>query len=195
MPTPNLKHGFALALLVYLGACHAYRNNYKFVEDILPGTLAQPLQTELGPAAGKRACCKGPYCWEFTPLFDYDITGLVFGVSHKFASDFDDVIAADVGLLWGENAGKKLYKDVTLRVMVDHYYARWGSGASFNLHYAANTHTATCDPGAWKKIKALRTGDQARLRGQLVNARITKEPGETDPAKIMTWNSSVTRQD
>jgi len=191
----KLKHGFALALLVYLGACHAYDNNYKFADGLLPGTSGQPLQTELDPPTGKQACCRGPYCWEFTPLFNYEITGLVFGVSHKFASKFGDVIAADVGLLWGENAEKKLYKDVKLRVMVDHYYARWGSGASFNLHDAANTHTAACDPAAMKKIKTLKTGDQARLRGWLVNARITKEPGETDPAKIMTWNSSVIRQD
>jgi len=27
------------------------------------------------------ACRRGPYCWGFTPLFNYEVTGMVFGAS------------------------------------------------------------------------------------------------------------------
>ena len=191
----GLKHVFLSFALLYGAACYKYSYNYKLVGDTLPATRSAPLQGPLAGAEGKPSCCKGPYCWEFTPLFNYDISALAFGVSHKFASKFDDVLAADVGLLWGENSAKELYKNVQLRVMMDHYDARWRNGVSFNLNEAANTHIATCDAGAFRAVKAIKAGDQVRLRGWLVNAKISEKPGETDPARIMTWNGSVTRED
>ncbi len=189
------KHALVFFALLYGAACYQYSYNYKFVSATLPATRTAPLQEPLSAETGKPACCKGPYCWEFTPLFNYDISAVAFGVSHKFASKFDDVLAADVGLLWGENSAKELYKDVQLRVMMDHYDARWRLGVPFNLNEAANTHIATCDAGAFKAVKAIKAGDQVRLRGWLVNAKISEKPGEQDPARIMTWNGSVTRED
>ena len=195
MGRAGFKHAFVFFALLYAAACYQYSYNYKLVSDTLPATRKSPLQEPLAGESGRPACCKGPYCWEFTPLFNYDISAVAFGVSHKFASKLDDVLAADVGLLWGENSAKELYKDVQLRVMMDHYDARWRSGAQFNLNEAANTHIATCDAGAFRAVKAIKAGDQVRLRGWLVSAKISEKPGETDPAKIMTRNSSVSRED
>ena len=191
----NLKYSLILGLLVFFFAWSQDRNNYKFVNNLLPATSGYPKQSKITKQPFLKPCCKGPYCWEFTPIYNYDITAYVFGTSYKFASKLKDVAAADIGLLWGENAVKKLYKDVKLRVMMDHYYVRWKSGGYFNMQDAANTHTLSCDNEAFKKIKSIKSGDQVRLKGYLVNVKLSKELGETNPRKIMKWDSSITRTD
>ena len=191
----NLKYFFAGLALLYLFSCHKAANAYKEVNDLLPSVLEEPKQSALTASPAKFGCCRGKYCWEFTPLFDYDVTAMVFGVSHKLTSDFASVLAADVGLLWGNNAINEYYKNVELNVMMDHYSVRQPMGAKFDLYSAANTHCAACDADTTKKIKSIRMGDQVRLKGRLVNAKISKEPGETRRDKIITWDSSVTRMD
>lgn len=195
MGRPGLKHLFVFSLLLFLFSWYKYSNNYKLVSDTLPATHAAPQQAPLDGPAAPQSCCKGKYCWTFTPLQNYSAAGLVFGVSHKLASDFDDVMAADAGLLWGENSARELYKDVKLRVMFDHYDARWDYGVKFNLHEAANTHLASCDADAFAAAKKIRPGDQVRLKGWLVNATASEKPGETDPYKQLNWKSSLSRTD
>lgn len=191
----GLKHLFLFSLLLSLFSWYKYSYTYKQVSDTLPETHAPPVQTALTGPVADPSCCEGTYCWQFTPLYNYSVTGLVFGVSHKLASDFDAVVAADVGLLWGENSAKELYKDVKLRVMLDHYEAWWKYYDRFNLQEAANTHMASCDPDAFRAIKTIRPGDQVRVKGWLVNAKLSKKPGEKDPRNILTWNTSVSRDD
>jgi len=195
MGKPDLKHLFVFSLALFILSSYKYSYNYKLVTETLPETSAVPLQTALEGTAAPQACCKGKYCWTFTPLYNYSAAGLVFGVSHKLASDFDDVMAADAGLLWGENAVRGLYKDVKLRVMMDHYEARWNYGVNFNLNEAANTHLASCDGAAFAAAKKIKPGDQVRLKGWLVNARASEKPGETDPYKVLNWKTSVSRDD
>lgn len=180
---------------MFLFGWYQYTNNYKFVDNLLPDIKGYPVQRKLSQTSYLKPCCKGPYCWEITPLYDYDIKAYVFGTSHKFTSKLKDVAAADIGLLWGENAVKKLYKDVKLRVFMDHYYVRWKSGGYFNMEDAANIHVLSCDDSVFKKIKSIKIGDQIRLKGWLVNINISKKLEETNPAKIMKWNSSITRKD
>ncbi|PKM97647.1 MAG: hypothetical protein CVU79_07365 [Elusimicrobia bacterium HGW-Elusimicrobia-3] len=191
----NLKYLFLCSAALLLLSWYMYSDTYKRVGPLLPATHAAPLQGPLTGAAAAPGCCKGPYCWQFSPLYEYSVTGMAFGISHKLSSEFDDVMAADVGLLWGENAAKELYRDVKLRVMMDHYEVWWKDGQRFNLADAANTHLVSCDDGAFAAAKRIRPGDQVRIRGWLVNARAFKEPGETDPRKILSWHSSVTRED
>jgi hypothetical protein len=191
----NLKYSFILGLVIFLVSWFQYRNNYKFVDNLLPNVKGYPSQTKISNTDYIKPCCKGSYCWEFTPLYNYDITAYVFGTSHKFTSKLKDVAAADIGFLWGENAVKKTYKDVKLRVVMDHFYARWKSGGYFNMQDASNTHVLSCDDGVFKKIRSIKISDQVRLKGYLVNINISKKLGETDPRKIMKWNSSVRRTD
>ncbi len=180
---------------MFLFGWYQYGNNYRFVDNLLPEIAGYPQQNKISKNPFLKPCCKGPYCWKFSPLYDYDITGYVFGVSHKFTSKLKDVAAADIGFLWGENAVKKLYKDVKLRVLMDHYYVKWKAGGYFNMEDAANTHILSCDDDVFKKIKSIKIGDQVRLKGYLVNVKISKKLDETNPRKIMSWNSSITRKD
>lgn len=191
----GLRHIFILSALLYLGACHQYAYNYKLVGDPLPATRQEPLQTLPETPVNIEPCCRGPYCWKFEPLFAYDISGVVFGVSHKFSSRLSDVMAADVGMVWGENAAMEYYRKVRFRVMLNYSEVYWKDGMNFNLHEFGNTHVLTCDRDAFKAVKAIKTGDQVRLRGWLVKAEIAEKPGEKDPARIMTLPSSVSRKD
>jgi hypothetical protein len=191
----NLKYLFLCSAALFFISWYMYSDVYKRMGGLLPETHAAPVQTGLEGQVTGPSCCKGPYCWQFTPLHEYAVTAMVFGISHKLASEFDDVMSADVGLLWGENASGELYRDVKLRVMTDHYEVWWKDGQRFNLTDAANTHLASCDEAAFKAAKRIKPGDQVRIRGWLVNARASKEPGETDPRKIFRWRTSVTRDD
>ena len=191
----NLKYLFVSSAALFLFSWYMYVEVYKQVGGLLPETYALPVQTPLAGPVEHPACCEGDYCWKFTPLHEYSVTGMVFGTSHKLASDFDDVMAADVGLLWGENARLELYRDVKLRVRMDHYEVWWKEGQRFDMNDAANTHLASCDASAFRAAKKIKPGDQVRIRGWLVNARASKEPGETDPRKILNWRTSVSRDD
>lgn len=195
MKNLNFKILLLTSILLYLTGFYFNSNNYKFANISVPGVYSQPFQEPLdGTETSIQSCCRGDWCWTFTPLFKYDITAFVFGTSHKFTSEFKDTLT-DIGLLWGDNASKEYYKNVKLRVMMDHYEVSWRYGENFDLYSAANTHIATCDSNTFKKIRSIKTGDQVRIKGWLVNAKISKKPGETDPAKILTWNSSITRND
>ncbi len=191
----KVKYAFVFFTLLYLGACHKYATNYKLVSGPLPQTRQEPLQVPLAGPVYIEPCCKGPYCWKFTPLFSYDISGLVFGVSHKFSSRFDDVMAADVGMVWGENSAREYYKQVSFRVMLNYSEVFWRDGVKFNTQEFSNTHVVTCDSGAFRAARSIKPGDQVRLRGWLVKAEISEKPGETDPYKIITLLSSTSRKD
>jgi hypothetical protein len=191
----NFKIFLIVSLLLYLIGCHFNSKNYSFARITVPEVYLEPVQEPLdGSERNIPSCCRGGWCWSFTPLFRYDITAFVFGTSHKFVSEFKDTLT-DIGLLWGNNASKGYYRNVKLRVMMDHYEVSWKYGDNFDLYSAANTHIATCDSNAFRKIRSVKTGDQIKVKGWLVNAKISKNPNETDPSKILTWDSSVTRND
>ena len=195
MGNSGLKYAFVFSCLLYFGACHQDNYSYKLVAGPLPPTQQQPLQALPEAPVSIEPCCRGPYCWKFDPLFSYDISGVVFGVSHKFSSRLADVMAADVGMVWGENAALEHYRKVRFRVMLNYSEVYWKDGVSFNLHEFGNTHVLSCDPAAFRAVKKIKTGDQVRLRGWLVNAEIAEKPGETDKSKIMRLPSSVSRRD
>lgn len=182
-----------LFIALMTGAVYFYiavTNQYKNTDDILPAVTGVPLQTPLEKDARAIHCKAKGYDWEITPVFNYDVTALVFGVSHNMLSQAKGVVPTDLGLLWADNARYKYYKNVTLRVRLNHYTARWKNGVIFNLQAAANTHCATCSAATAAKLRSIVPGDQVRLKGQLINAVITKGGGR--PA---TWNTSVTRED
>lgn len=191
----NLKYLFLGSLALAVVSWRLDASLYRRTGGLLPETHAAPAQAELTAETPRPACYRNGFYWKFTPLADYSAAGLVFGVSHKLASRFDGIIAADVGLLWGENAAQELYRKVMLVVMMDHYNARWSEGTRFNLDEAANTHVVTCDEEAFKAVKAVRQGDQVRLKGWLVKGEASEDPKETDPRRIWNWQSSLTRKD
>ncbi|HBE88727.1 MAG TPA: hypothetical protein DDW67_06260 [Elusimicrobia bacterium] len=182
----------ALAALMFVSwrmSVDAYRSVPP--SELLPAVKGEPLQTELLSGDAAPGCARDGYSWSFEPLYRYDITGYVFGVSHKLASELKGVMAADLGLLWGENARDGLYRHTKLRVRMDWFVASWKNGYHFNTDAAANTHIVTCDPGVYEKIRSVRMGDQVRLRGLLVGVNISRGGG----AQRMTARSSVSRTD
>ena len=190
----SLKNLFIFSLLCYLSGCYLYSKNYKYSDITVKEVFDFPKQTPLGENDKIQDCCKGKRCWDFEPVARYEITAFVFGHSNRTLADFSEIIT-DLGLLWGENASKKYYKDVDLKVLLSAYYVRWGEGENFNLYHAANNHMITCDNKAYKKLRTIKTGDQVRLKGYLVDAKISDKPYEKDPLKIMEWKTSRTRED
>ena len=184
-----------VSALLYMGAWYKDSYCYKQVRATLPATRAEPVQALPQGPVSIEPCCRGPYCWRFEPVFSYDVGGLVFGVSHKFSSRLADVMAADVGMVWGGNSAREAYRDVKFRTMLNYSEVYWRGDVNFDLQEFGNTHVVTCDAGAFRAVRRIRTGDQVRLRGWLVNAEISGNPGETDPLKLMKLRSSVSRRD
>jgi len=184
-----------LYLALFSGLCYFYfaeLNQYKNTDNILPQVQGVPLQREASDKNLIR-CSRGGYDWEITPLFDYEATAFVFGVSHNFLNLLHGTVPADLGLLWGDNARYRYYKDVKLRVLMNHYTAQWKQGGHFNLFAAANTHCATCNDAAADKLRSIVAGDQIRIRGRLINAKITEKGWFS--SRTSFWESSTTRED
>ncbi len=185
------KAALALAALMFVSwrmSADAYRSVPP--SDLLPAVKGEPLQTEVEPGDSAPGCSRDGYVWSFEPLYRYDISAYVFGVSHKLSSGIKGVMAADLGLLWGENARDGLYRHTKLRVRMDWFRASWKDGDHFDMDSAANTHIMTCDPGVREKIRGVRMGDQVRLKGYLVAGQADAGPGGP-----LTLRSSVSRKD
>lgn len=185
------KAALALAALMFVSwrmSVDAYRSVP--ASALLPAVKGEPLQTEAEPGDSVPGCSRDGRYWSFEPLYRYDISAYVFGVSHKLSSGIKGVMAADLGLLWGENARDGLYRHTKLRVRMDWFRASWKNGYHFDMDSAANTHVVTCDPEVRGKIRGVRMGDQVRLKGYLIAGQ-----GAAGGGGPLTLRSSVSRKD
>lgn len=176
------------------------RNNYRNVDEIHPEILKEPLQTQiLSPEI--ETFTMDDYEYKVTKLYDYEIAGLVV---HKLdytwfsISKSDSVFPLDLCLIWGGNVKSKVYQSKNLTFSQDMrfcFYQWWGD-LNFNPHELSNNHLLIKDDETKKKIDNILTGDQVRVKGQLVNveARNLGSPGEFDPAYFKS-DSSTTRTD
>lgn len=148
------------------------------VADILPELSAEPVQlpTDTGAFKVEREGCTA----ELTPKFRYEISGLV--VSYYDSNAWHDVThrddpfnTKDLCVLWGSNVAS----DVFHRVKFSHgeftCWCRWDSaelGSRFNLRQIANNHVIPADDAVGRTLEEIRTGDQVRIKGLLVDYRV-----------------------
>ncbi|HSX61853.1 MAG TPA: hypothetical protein VLF18_16810 [Tahibacter sp.] len=117
--------------------------------------------------------------YRIEPKFDYDIAGLLVS-SHDSATWWDTIHAesndhlnvADLCLVWGANAADGAYRYMRFHnAQFTCYYAYPGGVPVTRAHERAlsNNHLLTTDARVARAIRALRIGDQVRLRGQLAS--------------------------
>lgn len=142
---------------------------------LLPEVLTEPRQRAVEEAPfSVRA---GDVDYRIEPVADYDITGLVVSRhdSDTFWDSFharanDHLNVADLCLVWGANASDGAYERM----------AFWNGQWTCNFRYSgdaaigpahtralSNNHLLTERSDIAERIRALRVGDQVRLRGQL----------------------------
>jgi hypothetical protein len=183
--------------LVGIGAVAFFgRHDMRGVRTVDPLAWEQPRQTAVSDARPINFSRDG-FEYKVTPLYEYDIAGVVAGVTdyrwfalNKTANAFP----LDVCLVWGSNVRTGVFRDPRVSYSQDcrWCYVRWsGSGISFDLHEMANVHLVIDDAQVFSRAKSLAKGDQVRLRGKLVSVKIRQK----SDGRESIWNSSTTRTD
>jgi len=187
-------------LIITIAVTFFTRGNYRKVEKIHPEVLKEPIQTEL---ADKQVIkfSKDEYRYELTPLYQYEINGLVVHkMDYTFFSIYkrDSVFPLDLCLIWGENTKSKVYQSKSLQFSQDARFCfyRWQGKVTFDHAALSNNHLVINNETLEKKIKKISTGDQVEIKGKLVNIKATNlgEAGTFDP-EVFEWNSSTDRED
>jgi len=196
----TLRKYLLLVLLLGLGVGYFTRTRLGTVDQLQPETFAEPVQTPLTNAVPIQFD-RTDYHYDVTPLFDYEISGLVV---HKmnyswFTIDRSETIfPTDLCLIWGDNLKNQVHREATVRFSQDCRFCNveWRGNVPFNLQQLSNNHLLLNRPDLEKRLAAVLTGDQITLRGKLVNvkATLTGKAGRHDSAAV-TWNTSTTRAD
>jgi hypothetical protein len=186
-----------LVLVVIFGVSFFSRKSYRQVENIDPKVLREPSQEKV-ESKETIDFAKDDYEYELTPLFEYEISGLVvhtFDYSFLGLYETASLFPVDLCIIWGSNVGSGVYKNKALKFSQDQRWCwyRWTEKLDFNPHEGANNHLLIIDEALRKKAKAINTGDQVRIKGKLVNV-LGKSIGDERSGQVI-WKSSTTRTD
>ncbi|TET54459.1 MAG: hypothetical protein E3J54_02070 [Actinobacteria bacterium] len=193
------KSAFIILFIILVITFFA-RNNYRNVDNINAESLKEPVQTEVANNA-KIEFTKDEYEYILTPLFDYEISGIV--VSKKDYTLFsiykkDSVFPLDLCIIWGDNVESKVFqkKSLTFGQDMRFCFVRWSEPLSFSTTQFSNSHFVIESDALENKMQKISVGDQIKVKGKLVNikAKNIGNPGEFDP-EVFNWNTSTVRDD
>lgn len=188
------------SLVIIFAVTFFTKNNYRNVDQIAPEVLGEPIQTKvIGNEIIKFT--RDDYEYELTPLFDYEINGLI---AHKMDYTWfsihkrDSVFPVDLCLIWGDNVRNRVYQEKSVHFSQDFRFClvNWTKDVGFNLSQMSNSHLVINNEELEKKLKLLSAGDQVKIRGKLANIVATNlgQPGQYDP-EYFEWRSSANRSD
>ena len=113
-----------IILLLVLIITFFTRNNIRNVDEITDEATNQPVQKEISNME-EIEFKKDGYLWQLTPLYDYEISGLVVGrMNYQIFSinKYTSLLPIDLGLIWGSNVANKVYQDTRIKFKQD---SRW----------------------------------------------------------------------
>jgi len=197
----RIRPAIFMLLLAVFAVTFFTKDRYRPVKDIRPEVLAEPLQSS--PAQTEPIVFrKNGYSYTVTPLYDYDISGLVVS-SLKYDSWYslsrtDSVFLVDLCVIWGGNVRDRAYAQPSLRFSQDYRFCLWTASGrvTFSDKEISNNHLVIEDDRLEKLAKSVSAGDQVRIKGKLarVEARALGETGSYERQNLV-WNSSTTRDD
>jgi hypothetical protein len=137
------------------------------------------------------------YTYTLTPRASYDISGLVvsqhsgdalLNIYHKA----DPGNIEDVCVVWGEAITNGSYQKVRYKSEEFSCYYSWAESFTppFNPEKIANNHLIPADASIAEQIRAIRIGDQIRMRGLLVDYAVAR-----GGQGVFTRKTSLTRKD
>jgi len=139
----------------------------------------------------------GGYTYTLTPKATYDISGLVvsqhrgdalFNLYHKA----DPGNIEDVCVVWGEAITNGSYRKVRYKSEEFTCYYSWSGTVipPFDPTRIANNHLIPADDAVARRIRAIRIGDQIRMKGLLVDYSVSREGRQ-----LLARRTSLTRRD
>lgn len=173
------------------------QSQYRFITDIDEKLLEEPIQTEiLNPE--KIEFEKEGIQYSLTPLYDYEINGLIVNKATYDAwysiNETDTVFTTDLCMIWGSNVESGVYRSPKLTFTQDIrfcFFNWWGADLDVDINEVSNNHLVVDDPEKDEIIRSLTEGDQIQVVGKLVNVNIS-EIGTTN---LSSWKSSTDRED
>lgn len=191
-----MKKYLFLSLFLIFIVTFFTRNNFKSVQEVMPEVLNDPLQYKIDNAS-IISFHKNNYSYELTPLYDYEVNGLIVSKINykKFSIEkFDKTFPYDLCLIWGSNVGSGLYRNKTINFSQDcrWCFVQWHGDVYFNWDNFSNNHLLVTDSNLENKLGSLVVGDQVKIKGKLVNvkARLIGKSGSFDASEYI-WNSGV----
>jgi len=189
-----------LILIAILVITFFTKDNYKSVDLIMSDVLKAPVQKEV---LNKNLIkfTKDSFEYELTPLYDYEISGLVVHLmDYRWfsLSKIDNAIPMDVGLIWGTNVKNKIYqnKSVTFTQDCRFLYIRWSGNLDVNMNEISNNHLVVNKSDLEKKMKTVSVGDQIKIKGKLVNLKARYRGTSSDVGtRNVELQSSTARDD
>jgi hypothetical protein len=189
-----------LALLATFIITFFTHKNIHTVKNLIPTVLSEPAQTPVSDRSPIKFIWHG-YAYELTPLYDYQISGLV--VSKVYYSWFgltqaDKLFPADLCMVWGSDLAKGLHRNPNVSFSQDcrWCWVQWNGNVDFNLNEMSNNHLLINNPSLEKKLWDICASDQIQIIGKLVNVKAVNigAKGEFE-TKEFTWNTSTSRAD
>ena len=191
---------FFTTLITIFGITFFTRDNYRNVENINSELYQKPIQNEVTDKSTIEFDREG-YHYEITPLFDYELNGLVV---HRYDYSLlkfykkDAVFPVDLCMMWGTNLQSEIHKNSDLKFSQDSRWCNWSykTDISINNDEISNNHIVVDNDILQKKFKNINVGDQIKITGKLVNVKAigSKDIGKYD-REYFEWKSSTTRQD
>lgn len=187
-------------LLAVFSVTFFTRNSYRGISDIEPAVLSDPIQTE---TKSREAITfeKDDYGYELTPLFDYEINGLVVHrMDYTWFSIYkmDSVFPLDLCIMWGDNIKNGVYGEKSLKFSQDTRFCRysWRGELAFDANEVSNNHILVNNDDLEKRLRGINSGDQVKIKGKLVNVtgKNIGTPGKYDP-ETFGMGSSIRRND
>lgn len=154
-----------------------------FKKDGLPepqfydlNALNEPVQTQINAEPFKTRVNGQEYT--ITPLFDYELFGVVVSYSdadafsniwhHKRWQDFLNL--RDLCVIWGKNVGSGVYKQIKFHNDSWTCWASWQdyeTGSLFKMNALSNNHLLTDNDRIKKALMSAEPGDHIRFKGVL----------------------------
>jgi hypothetical protein len=189
------KSAFFLLSAVF-AATFFTRNTFRNVDDIAPEILKDPIQVETENPEPITFTRDG-YEYVLTPLYDYEINGLIVGKMdyRVFSIDkYDSVFPGDLCIIWGPNVSSAVYRNPAVKFSQDcrWCWVQWSGNVGFSMREMSNNHLLINSKYLESKFNSLLRGDQVKVKGKLVNVE-AEVPGK--PESHITWHTSITRED
>ncbi len=196
----KIRHLLFVLCVLALPISYYFMDNFKSVNSISSESLLPPLQV---PVADSRLIkfVKNGFAYTLTPLYDYEIAGLVI---HKQPYDTwysidraDKTFVEDFCIMWGDNLRNKVYQSNGLSVKQDFRFCIVSSSSSdFHSNEFSNSHIIVNDKTLEEKIKNIRAGDQVRITGKLSNVKGEALGRVSDyESSTFEWTTSTVRSD
>jgi hypothetical protein len=172
-----------IASLLAAAACWWMKDEFPDRERLHQDLFTEPKQVRVNRPAINTTVNGVDY--RIQPRYSYDLRALVVSLhdsdtwwdyAHKAWNDHINLM--DLCVVWGENAQSGIYHYVSFSN--DQWTCSFSTKSreawdAFDMTGASNNHMVTDDPAVAKALRAVRIGDQIRVRGYLVDYTTYKD--------------------